>query len=90
MGRGWTHLPAASLPYGEQTMFVQSFSAFSDRTLFKTLSGFNSLWKISSETYVIQKNSPHPTVPLKSNDKRAVFTKINSVDTVRVTIQVTI
>ena len=33
--------------------------------------GFNSLWKMSSETHVIQKNSPHSIVPLKSNDKRA-------------------
>ena len=33
--------------------------------------GFNSLWKMSSETHVIQKNSPHSTVPLKSNDTRA-------------------
>ena len=39
-------------------------------------SDFNSLWKISSETYVIQTNSLHPTLPLKSNDKRAALTKI--------------
>ena len=44
--------------------------------------------KMSSETYVIQKHSPHATVPLKSNDKRAVLTKIRSVDAIamRVTI----
>ena len=38
--------------------------------------GIDSLWKISSETYMNQRNSPHSTVPLKSNDKRAVFIKI--------------
>ena len=38
--------------------------------------GFNSLWKMSSETHAIQKNSPYSTVPLKSNEKLAVFIKI--------------
>ena len=38
--------------------------------------GFKSLWKMSSETHAIQKNSPHSTVPLKSNEKLAVFIKI--------------
>ena len=35
--------------------------------------GIDSLWKISSETYMNQTNSPHSTAPLKGNDKRAVF-----------------
>ena len=36
-------------------------------------SGFDSPWKTSSETCVIQKNSPHTTVALKSTDKRAAL-----------------
>ena len=36
----------------------------------------DTLWKISSETCMDPKDSPHSTVPLKSNDKWAVFIKV--------------